>query len=222
MFKSLRTTLVAVSTFALGLGLVAGTAQAAKGQWSLGGNFGVGTYSNSAFNDSLDLFPLKNVTDGWEYGGSIRYGVSPKVALDYEVNLLNGKVTDDSYTPSVDISTTAVALPLSMYYQLASNDKYAFHFFVGAGPMVSTKWKITDGTTLGTFESKSKTSFYAHGGLEGDWMVGKTVAITGRVLGRLAKASDVEYADDPTTKIDVDLSGVAFSLGLRVFFGSGY
>jgi hypothetical protein len=48
------------------------------------------------------------------------------------------------------------------------------------------------------------------------------VALTARALGRLAKASDVEYAADPTTKIDVDLSGAAFSLGLRVFFGSGY
>ena len=177
MFKNLRSSLVAVSAFALGLGLAAGTAHAAKGQWSLGGNFGVGTYSNSAFNDSLDVAGLKNVKDGFEYGGSIRYGVSPKVALDYEVNLLNGKVTDDTLTPNVDISTKAVALPLSMYYQLASNDKYAFHLILGAGPMVSTKWKLDNGTTV--IESKSKTAFYAHGGFEGDWMVGKTVAIRG-------------------------------------------
>jgi hypothetical protein len=220
MIKNLRSPLVAVVALATGLGLAAGTAHAAKGQWSIGGNFGVGTYSNGAFNDSLDVLGLKNVKDGLEYGGSIRYGVSPKVALDYEVNLLNGKVTDDSYSPNVDISTKSIALPLSLYYQLASNDKYAFHFFVGAGPMVSTKWKITDGLT--TFESKNKTAFYAHGGFEGDLMLSKTVALTARALGRLAKASDVEDAADPTTKVDVDLSGAAFSLGLRVFFGSGY
>jgi len=209
---------------AIAVGVAATPAHAAKGQWSIGGNFGVGTYSNGAFNDALQTLvpPLKEVKDGWEYGGSIRYGVSPKVALDYEVNLLNGTVTDDNYTPNVDISTKSVALPLSLYYQLASNDKYAFHFIVGAGPMVSTKWKLDDGTPPGTVESKSKTAFYAHGGFEGDWMVGKTVAITGRVLGRLAKASDVEDAADPTNKVDVDLSGVAFALGLRVFFGSGY
>ena len=43
------------------------------------------------------------------------------------------------------------------------------------------------------------------------------------MLGRLAKASDVieNTLTNPTT-VDVDLSGVAFSLGLRVFFGSGY
>jgi hypothetical protein len=219
MFKNLRSALMVVSAFALGLGLAAGTANAAKGQWSIGGNFGVGTYSNSAFNDSLDVIGLKNVKDGFEYGGSIRYGVSPKVALDYEVNLLNGKVTDDDQTPNIDISTKSVALPLSLYYQLASNDKYAFHFFVGGGPMVSTKWKLDNGQT--SIESKSKTSFYAHGGFEGDLMLSKTVALTGRALGRLAKASDVEQSDDPTTKVDVDLSGAAFSLGLRVFFGGG-
>jgi hypothetical protein len=222
MFKNLRSALVVAGAFALGLGLAAGPAQAAKGQWSLGGNFGVGTYSNSQFNDSLTAIGLKHVTDGFEYGGSIRYGVSEKVALDYEVNLLNGKVTDDTKTPNVDITTKAVALPLSMYYLLSQNDKYAFHLILGAGPMVSTKWKVTDGTVLGTAESASKTTFYAHGGFEGDWMVGKTVAITGRVLGRLAKASDVEDALNPNVKTDVDLSGFAFGLGLRVYFGKGY
>ena len=38
-------------------------------------------------------------------------------------------------------------------------------------------------------------------------------------LGRLAKASDVEAEDDPSDKIDIDLSGAAFSLGARVYFG---
>src|SRR5262249_51892568 len=111
-----------------------------------------------------------------------------------------------------------------LYYNLSSNDKDAFMFFIGGGPMYSTKWKLeTKGSSPQTLEAKGKTGFYAHAGFEADHKLSKSVAITARALGRYAKASDVTYTDptDPTIqyKADVNLSGGAFSLGLRAFFG---
>jgi hypothetical protein len=209
-------------------------AHAAKGQWSIGGNFGTGIYSNTKINDYLDsvstansLVPtLKHPKSGWEYGGSIRYGISPKASLDYEVNLLNGKGKTDVTSPgtaTIEVKTTGIAGPLSLYYELGRSDKSVFNFFVGVGPMYGTKFKVTQSNPSTTIESKKKTGLYAHVGFEGDYMLSKSFAITARALGRYAKASDVTYTDpsDPSIALvkDVNLSGAAFSLGLRAFFG---
>jgi hypothetical protein len=213
---------------------LAAPASAAKGQWSIGGNFGVGMYSNTAINDTLDAafegsgVTPKHVKSGWEYGGSLRYGISPKASLDYEVNLMNGKGTTDANatagTPEIEVKTTGIAGPLSLYYELGKSEKSIFNFFVGVGPMYGTKWKVTAKSNPEVVtEAKSKTGLYAHAGFEGDYMLSKSVAITARALGRYAKAKDVEWTDPAdatnTQKIDVNLSGGAFSLGLRAFFG---
>ena len=83
-----------------------------------------------------------------------------------------------------------------------------FHFF-----------EDTDGTTT-ELESSSKTTFMAQGGFEGDYKVSTQFALSGRVLGRYAKASDLDKnKDNPTAgTVDIDHSGFAFSLGMRMFF----
>ena len=219
MFKNLRSPLVAMVAFAIGLGLSAGPAHAAKGQWSLGGNFGVGLYSNGQLNDSLEAVGLEKVSDGFEYGGTLRYGIAPTKALELETNLLNGESSTDVTGGTIKIKTKAVALPLNLLFQVSENDKYSFHFLIGAGPMLDTKITAEAGS-LKT-ESESKTAFMAQGGFEGDWFMSKQFALTARALGRYAKASDIELdkTDPSAGKIDVNLSGAAFSLGLRVFFG---
>jgi len=228
--------LVGLLTVAVAIIALSAPAHAAKGQWSLGGNFGVGMYSNSKINDYLDSVStansfvptLKHPKSGWEYGGSIRYGISPKASLDYELNLLNGKGKTDVTSPAtgtIEIKTTGLAGPLSLYYELGKSDKSAFNFFIGAGPMFGTKFKVTttSGSTTTVDESAKKTGLYAHAGFEGDYMLSKSFAITARALGRYAKAKNVTWTDptDPSVVLvkDVNLSGGAFSLGLRAFFG---
>ena len=67
-----------------------------------------------------------------------------------------------------------------------------------------------------------KTAFMGQGGFEGDYFMSRQFALSGRVMGRYAKASDVDVTDDPADgTIDLDMSGFAFNLGLRVFFGGG-
>ena len=219
MFKNLSSSLVAIIGLALGLGLASGTAHAAKGQWSLGGNFGIGFYGMGQVNDTLKANGLDDIKDGIEYGGTLRYGIAPTKSLEVEANWLNGDSKTDILGTELKINAKALALPLNLLFQISENDKYKLHFLIGAGPLLSTK--ITQEAGGASDETASKTSFMAQGGFEGDMYLSPTVALTARALGRYAKASDVDLnADDPADgSTDIDFSGASLSLGLRVFFG---
>lgn len=200
------------------LALAAGTSPAlaaTPGTFSIGGNFGTGIYSNSDLNDSLEVYGFEEVSSGWELGGSLRYQISPKVALDLEANSLNPKSsTEIPGEDELELSTPALAVPLNLYVTLSENDQYRFNVFAGAGVLSGVKVKREGG---GFIESESETasSFYGQGGLEAQMMVSPQFALTARALGRLAKAT-IEEDDD---EFDVDLSGVAFGLGARIAFG---
>ena len=194
---------------------------AAKGQWSLGGNFGVGTYSNGDFNDELEASGFEKVKDGYEFGGTLRRGMSDKMGLEIEGMAINGKSSTDVSGSDVNWHTKGFATPVNLLIGVSQNDKYDFNAIVGAGPMWSAKFTADDGTT--SIESGSKTTFMGQGGFEGDYMMSRQFALSGRVLGRYAKASDVDVdKDDPSAgTVDLDMSGFSFNLGLRVFFGGG-
>jgi SAM-dependent methyltransferase len=114
-----------VAALCVALFCAGGTAHAARGQWSIGGSLGAGIYSGGSLNDSLKAIGFKEVTQGREYGGSIRYGVSPRLSVDGEVLSLRGKGTTDSVSPEFVAETNGIAAPLSIYYQLAENGAYA-------------------------------------------------------------------------------------------------
>jgi hypothetical protein len=220
MLKRYRSSLVALFTFMIAVGLAAAPAHAAKGQWSLGGNFGVGIYGMGQVNDTLKAEGLDDIKDGIEYGGTLRYGIGATKALEVEANWLNGDSKTNIGGTDLKINAKAMALPLNLLFQISENDKYKFHFLIGAGPLLSTKIKTEAGSL--SAETASKTAFMAQGGFEGDMFLSPTVALTARALGRYAKASNVDVdANDPSAgTTDIDFSGAAFSLGLRVFFGA--
>jgi len=195
----------------------AGTAQAAKGDFSIGGIFGVGFYSGGSLNDSLEARGYKKVSDGWEYGGSLRYALSSKISLDAEVLSINGKGTTDTVTPKFQAEVNGIAAPLSLYYAISESDKSTLSLFAGAGPMFKAGWS-TSQEPVETV-SKNTTAFYGQAGLEGQWRMSHTFALTTSALGRLAKANDVEQNDDPLTKYDVSMQGFALALGLRAYLG---
>ena len=217
-----RGALVAGLVFALSLGLSAGAAHAAKGQFSIGGNFGTGIYSNSDINDLLKTAspPRKEIKSGWEYGGSLRYGISNKVSLDAEVNSIKAKATTTNPSSNGDEkwAVKGIAVPVNIVLALSQNDKYTFNLFAGAGPLLSAKLTAEDNTS--SIKSDSQTTFTAQGGFEGMVLVSPQFAITARALGRTAKISDIKIGGmSSTPQLDGDLSGAAFSLGLRVLFG---
>jgi len=205
----------------LALTLFAIPATAAPGTWSLGANFGVGTYSNKDVNNGLPD-GVDDIKDGWEFGGTIRKGMSAKTSLELEGMMMDGKTTYESSGTTADFHTKGIAMPVNFLYALSQNDTHDFNLLVGAGPVFNmhgtSKIEDTTGTLEG--ESASKTAFMAQGGFEGDYKVSTQFALSGRVLGRYAKASDVDLdkTDPSQGSIDIDHSGFAFSLGMRMFF----
>ena len=206
----------------LALTLFAVPVSADPGAWSLGANFGVGTYSNSNLNDQLAADGIKAVKDGYEFGGTIRKGMSVKSSLELEGMTMNGKSTTEEGTSSLDVHTKGIAMPVNFLYALSQNDTHDFNLLVGAGPVLNMHgtFHAEDPSGSGDTETGSKTAFMAQGGFEGDYKVSTQFALSGRVLGRYAKADNVDAdKDDPTAgTIDIDHSGFAFSLGMRMFF----
>lgn len=218
MFHRHRAALVAAVAVAAALGISTGSAFA--GAFSIGGNFGTGMYSNSDINDLLkaESPPRDEIKSGWEFGGSLRYGISEKLSIDAEGTKINAKSTTSDPAGDGDEhwSVKTFAIPVTLNYALSQNEKYAFSIFAGGGPMLSAKLEGHDDTN--SVETDGQTKFMGQGGLEGMWYAGPKMAITARVLGRTAKISNLEQGG-VATGIDADLSGVAFSLGLRAFFG---
>ena len=211
---------------AVGLACLSASANAAEhGKWSIGGNFGVGTYSAGDANDYLESAGFEKISDGWEFGGTLRTALSPKASLELEGMSLNAKSSNTTGNTDYEAHIKGFALPLNLLYGLSQNDKNEFSLLVGAGAVLNMKGtsRATDPSETFEGETESKTAFMAQGGLEADHFFSPQFAVAARALGRYAKASNVAIdKNNPTFgNIDLDMSGFAFSLGLRMYFGGG-
>jgi opacity protein-like surface antigen len=217
-FRSITTLAVALVALAA---CVAPASAATPGTFSIGGNFGTGMYSNSDLNDILESGGYDKVNSGWEYGGSLRYQMSPRMALDLEGNFMKPAVTLNGTggDPDIHVSTPGMAVPLNLYYQLSQNETTAFNLFGGAGIVTGAKAKQKQEGSP-DFEVDGKSSFYGQAGLEAQYMVSQSFALGARALGRMAK-SELEKSDPSDPTVEIDYSGFAFSLGARMSFGGG-
>jgi hypothetical protein len=197
----------------LALAVLTGPADAAtQGTWSLGANFGTATYSNTDLNDAIA--PVEELSSGWEFGGSLRYQVSPRLALDLEVNQMKpASTTEDPGNPDLEVSTPAFAIPVNAVYELSRNEKTAFNLFGGAGMVTGAKFHAEQGGI--SDETDAASSFYGQAGLEAQWMMSQQFSLGARAMGRMAKAE----IEDEVTPVDADYSGIGFGIGARMNFG---
>lgn len=221
MLRHVRFVIVA-AVAAMLLSALVHPAAAQKGTFSLGGNFGTGMYSNNDINDVLALLDVEKIESGWEYGGSLRYKVGPRVALDLEFNRMVPKSTTATPPePDVILSTPGMAIPLSLYYAVSENDRYRFNVFGGAGIVTSAEFR---GEQSGAEDVSldAKSGFYGHAGLETEWLVSPQFSLSARALGRMASA-EIKGSDPnvDVTTLDIEYGGFAFGLGARVSFGGG-
>jgi hypothetical protein len=203
--------------------------------------FGHGKYSASAVNDAVKAFDAQpsiqsggadEIKGDSEFGGSVRFPIRPKLSLDIELSRFRS-TTSDRGVPSLNNAKTeyeiaAMPLAVSAYYGAYSTPKLRVNAFAGAGPMLVTQFKgeipFISGIRLSVEDTK--TGVYAHAGIEGEYLLASRLAVTGRVLGRYAKASKV--VDDktlednifaPWNRRDVDFSGIGLDVGLRAYIG---
>src|SRR5678815_3335665 len=95
-----------------------------------------------------------------------------------------------SFCDSAYRKLTGIAMPVNFLYALSQNDTHDFNLLVGAGPVFNMHGTVHAEDPSGSLEteSASKTAFMAQGGFEGDYKVSTQFALSGRVLGRYAKA----------------------------------
>lgn len=214
MFRNLRSFGPAAFA-AVALVFAAAPADAAKGQFSIGAHAGRGLYSMSAFNDSLQAADLEKMKGNWEFGGSVRYQVSEKAALDLEATMLEPEsTTEDPGNPDLVYTAPALAVPLSLVYTLSEGAKSRVNLVVGAGVLTGAKLRGEQGPT--EVETESETPFFGQAGFEVDYFLSPQFALTGRALGRLAGEAEVVFGG---VEYPLSYTGATFGVGVRAYFG---
>ena len=198
---------------------------------SLGFNFGVGSGKNKDFGKFVASGGGKSEFDVKAfYGGTVRFPVKPRLSIELEMQRFKATNHDSFPDPgSRSYELTAIPLSVSLHYLMAMHPKWRSSVFFGGGPMVQSKaqTKFNFFGVIPLAASASKTAIYLHGGVEGEYLLHPRLSLTGRVLGRYAKASDLSifnttdfnYTTVPIKSRAVDFSGYGASIGLRAYIG---
>lgn len=162
------------------------------------------------------------------FGGSVRFPISPRLSLELEMQRFRATAADTfPETQGGRFEVTELPISLSLYHATFVHPKWRVNTFIGAGasiPSTSTLF-FYFGSERASI-SDERTGFYAHAGLEGEYLATPRFSITGRVLGRTAKTTD--FYKGSTLKIwgttslanrSVDFSGFGAQLGLRAYIG---
>jgi hypothetical protein len=226
---------------------------------SIGGCFGYATYDPTAINGAIARFsafggstPARRIEGDQVLGGSVRLPLRPRLSLDLEMLRFRSSVSDSGrpsspeLNPAIRYEITALPLVASLYFEAWSRPGLRVNAFGGLGPMFATRMKWTESYATRGYDvgqRGEKTGIYGHLGFEGEYLFTRRVALSARVLGRVARANDVtplrtsvasspvgeppvwgglvHYEDEHTFDHKrVDFSGFGFDVGLRVAFGS--
>ncbi len=212
---------------------------------SVGGYFGYGMYKPkdinaaiSGFDRDFALGPADEIKGDVEFGGSVRFPLRPKLSLDLEIIRFHHTMSDSGprsptpeWTPS-DFEVSALPVVANLYYGVWSRPHMRANVFGGLGPMLVSYLSVTLNASLAPelpsfAKTGTKTGFYGHLGVEGEYLITPRVSLSGRVLGRIANAGKViSYNAQGATEgfarfndKNLSFSGMAFEVGLRAYIG---
>jgi hypothetical protein len=164
-----------------------------------------------------------------QIGGSVRFPVAQRFSLELELQRLRATDVDSNAPPNdTRFEVTAYPLSLSLIHSTFTNRFLHLNLFAGGGLLSSAISSIEFGNFGGTpiTVSGQKNGTYFHGGLETEVILHPRVALTGRVMGRSAKAEKVmdefsflAYGQASLKNRTVDFSGFAATIGLRAYIG---
>jgi hypothetical protein len=197
---------------------------------SLSLSFGTGSGDNKNMGELPAAGGGPNKFDATAtFGGSVRFPLSPRLSIELEIQRFRATAADTfPETQGGRFEVTELPISVSLYHATLVHPKWRVNTFIGAGavtPASSTLFFFLTSTERASI-SDEKTGFYGHAGLEGEYLASSRFAITGRLLGRVARASGF-YAGSPlklwgTTPLadrKVDFSGFGAQLGLRAYIG---
>ena len=194
---------------------------------SISAHYGEGWNSNTDMSHVVQAGGGEAFNGGLEFGGAVRFPIRSKWSLDIELSRFR-EAQKDSFPAPNDKEVVVSALPLtvSAHYGLISGPKWRMSGFVGAGPMLVSEARINVpiSPTIKLSVSANKTGFIAHAGLEGEWLLMKRLGLYGRMVGRIAKATGLDFGEvnlygTPIGKRDVNFSGLALHAGVRAYIG---
>jgi hypothetical protein len=196
---------------------------------------GYGLWSNQDYTDLVELGGGDEFDGHGEFGGAVRFPIRPRWSMEISVMRLRATARDSFPSPGgIDYKLSALPLVVTGYYNVRPGDKLRVNAFVGAGPMLAAQAQasLLFFGILPISLNAGKTGLYAHAGLEGEYLFRPRLSITGRVAGRIARASELEYSGEvlnlysttPASKSDIngrdlDFSGMTFQIGLRGYIG---
>ncbi len=197
---------------------------------SLGFFVGLGSGANKNFAElphaggGKDHFSSKT-----EFGGSVRFPIRPRWSLDIELDRFRATDADSVPVPSrLNYEATAIPLVLSAYWDVLPHERWRLNAFAGAGPMMATRGAIKfNRPGTGYFLADERVGTYLHAGVEGEWVMWRRFTVSGRLLGRYARAShlfkgsqiDVYSPTSPLANHAVDFSGIGAFLTVRGYIG---
>jgi hypothetical protein len=193
-------------------------------------HYGFGSGANTDFGEVVEVGGGNAEYDNDpHFGGIVRFPIAARISVDIQIERFHA-TNADSF-PGTSNSTyeiSAIPVSVSLAYLLMNAEKYRVSAFVGGGPML----EATSSISLPFFSVKlqvadDKVGTYAHAGLEGEYLVSPRFSVTGRVLGRYAKATglfkDTDFEPYMTGNAianrDIDFSGFAATIGLRAYVG---
>lgn len=196
-------------------------------------NGGYNTYAMSDINDDIQavngvISPLHmdEISSGTSYGLGFGIPVSKKVDIGLTYEKLSADSDVGDATGSIKYDFAAKAYKATLLYHFASSSKFASGLSAAVGT-ISSGGEVEfqqDGyqTRRGDVEG---SGLLLEGAFAADYWVSPRVAITGSVGYRLAKVSEPEIAgspiyDDGGNRLEVDYSGLALRIGLKVDFPS--
>jgi hypothetical protein len=196
---------------------------------SLSFSYGIGSGDNK---DLAEIAAAGGGEDKYDvdpsFGAAVRFPIRPRWSLEIEMQRFRA-TNADSFPGDNQARYEVTALPisLSLYYAAITNPKWRVNVFGGVGSLLAATSSIRFNLGTVTLSVTDQTSgFYGHGGLEGEYLAHPRFAAYGRLLGRVATASDV-YKDSELTAYgeaelkgrDVTFSGFGAHVGVRAYIG---
>ncbi|MEO5989873.1 MAG: hypothetical protein ABIU54_11160 [Candidatus Eisenbacteria bacterium] len=165
-----------------------------------------------------------------QFGGAVRFPIRERLSIEVELQSLHASTSlkpADFEGRSIGFDVSGLPLSVSLYQAVLSGRSFRLNVFAGGGVLATAISEVDyselkDILGVPVKLSGQKTGSYFHGGLEAEYLVTQRFSLSGRLLGRSAKAKGtldgIGFGEEFNGRT-IDFSGFGATLGLRAYIG---